>query len=74
MRWVIVAALVLGCLIAWLIKGGLTVHTGEESAVRPGKPVELYHEQVTSDYLRAKDTIRGIQQKVNDEQESWDNH
>ena len=72
MKWVIVAALVLGCLMAWLIKSGL-VHTGEESVVRPGKPVELYHEQVTSAYLRAKDTIRGIQQQATDEQESWDN-
>ena len=68
MRWVVIAALVLGCLIAWLIKSGLTVRTGEESAVRPGKPVEIYHEQVTSTYLRAKDTIRGIQ-KVKDEQD-----
>ena len=73
MRWVIVAALVLGCLMAWLIKSGLTVHTSEESAVRPGHQVELYHEQAASTYLRAKDTIRDIQQKVNDQQESWDN-
>ena len=73
MRWIILVALVLAGLIGWIIKSGLMVHTGEESMVRPGKPVELYHEQVTSTYLRAKDTIHGIQQKANAEQDSWDN-
>lgn len=61
MRWVIVIALVLGVLIALLIKGGLTLETGQESAIQPGQPVETYHEQVTSEYLRAKKQIREIQ-------------
>ena len=60
-KWILVIAAVLGVLIGWLIKSGLTVRTGEESAVRPGKPVEIYHEHVASEYLRAKEQIREIQ-------------
>ena len=68
MRWIIVAAIVLGCLIGWLIKSGLTVKSGEESMIHPGKPVETYHEHVTSTYLRTKDTLREIQKKRDAEQ------
>ena len=68
LKWVIVAALVIGCLIAWLIKSALTVRTGEESAIRPGQPVETYHEALTSTYLKTKETLREIQKKK-DEQE-----
>ena len=67
LKWLLILAVVLGCLLGWLIKSGLTVRTGEESAVRPGHPVELYHEHVASGYLRAKEKIREIQ-KTRDEQ------
>ena len=66
-KWVLLVALVLGCLIGWLIKSGLTVRTGEESAVRPGHPVETHHEQAASSYLRMKDTLRGIQKKKDEQ-------
>ena len=68
--WVMVIAAVLGLLIGFLIKSGLLAPTGQESAVRPGKPVEGYHEQVTSTYLRAKQQIGDIRKKQ-DEQTSW---
>ena len=70
LKWIIIVAAVIGAILAFLIKGGLTARTGEESAVRPGKPVEGYHEQVTSTYLRAKQQIHDIQKKQ-DEQTSW---
>ena len=60
-RWLVILALVLGGVIGFLIKSGLTVRTNEESAVHPGKPVELYHEKAASTYLRTKDKIREIQ-------------
>ena len=44
-----------------LIKCGVIMRTREESAVRPGRQVEIYHEQVTSEYLGAKEKIREIQ-------------
>jgi len=70
LRWIVVLAIVLGCLLAFLIKSGLTVRTGEESAIRPGQPVEIYPEQVTSTYLRTKEKLREIQ-KTKDEQSFW---
>ena len=67
LRWILVVAIVLGCLVGFLIKSGLTLRSGEESAIRPGQPVETYHEHVASTYLRAKEKIREIQ-KTHDEQ------
>ena len=68
LRWVVVVAIVLGCLIAFLIKSGLTVRTGEESAIRPGQPVETYPEQVTSTYLKTKEKLQEIK-KTREEQD-----
>ena len=62
MKWIVLLAIVLAGVIAFLIKSSLTVRTGEESAIRPGQPVDLYHEQVASTYVRAKEKIRQIQE------------
>ncbi len=67
MRWVIIAALVLACLIAFLIKSGMALHTGEPSAITPGQSVETYPEHLTSTYLQTKQQIREIE-KTREEQ------
>ncbi len=72
LRWVVVAAVVLAALVVFLMKIGLIMRTGEESAVKPGHPVETYHEQVTSTYLRTKEKLRDIQ-KTREAQDDWSN-
>ena len=69
LKWIIVVAIVVGLAIAWLIKSGMTVRTGEESMVRPGHEVEIYHEHVASQYLRAKQQLRDIQKKQEEQTE-----
>jgi hypothetical protein len=70
LKWVIIVAAVIGAVLAFLIKGGLLAPTGEESAIRPGKPVEGYHEQVTSNYLRMKQQIGDVRTQQ-ERQSSW---
>jgi len=70
LKWMLVIAAVVGLALALLIKSGLMAPTGEESAIRPGRPVEGYHEQVTSTHLRTKQQLQEIQ-KSQDEQADW---
>ena len=62
-KWVVILAIVMACVVAFLIKSVVIMKTEEESAVRPGPTVETYPEHVTSEYLRAKEQIRGIRKK-----------
>ena len=63
MKWIIVLAIMMACLVAVLIKSTVVMKTEEESAVRPGQTVETYPEHVTSEYLRAKAQIRQVRKK-----------
>lgn len=70
LKWIVILAAVVGAILAYLIKSGLLAPTGEESAIRPGKQVEGYHEQVTSNYLRAKEQVGDLREKLK-QQGSW---
>jgi len=62
-KWILAFALLLGVLLGFLIKSGITLRTGEESAVRPGNNVETYQEHVISQHLKMKKKIQDIQEK-----------
>jgi hypothetical protein len=70
LKWVVVVAALVGAVFAWLIRGGLLAPTGQESAIRPGQEARGYHEQVTSAYLRAKQQVRDLQ-KRRQQQAPW---
>lgn len=50
LRWMIVLAIAMAGLIAFVIRSGIMVRTAEEG----GQSVQNYHEQVTSTYNRIK--------------------
>lgn len=63
LKWILVFALLLGVLLGFLIKSGITLRTGEESAVRPGSKVETYQEHAISQHIKMKEKIQDIQEK-----------
>jgi len=68
MRWLIAVALIIAAVAAYLIKSGVTVQSHEKSLVRPGHTVETHVEQQQSTFLGAKNTIREIQKKKDEEE------